>query len=187
PDLDFEMIWRTWGKITGMMGGYFIPNSIRSVSKVIFRRLVKNVPMLHDLVMPVSLKAYMRALALQDGVINRFELFMKDYDAFLCPVTLTPPFRHQEPDLRLIVFNIYRKPVRYQGKEYNYYMNTQSQTTPFNLMETPVLSMPLGINSQGLPVGIQVVGKRFTDFQLLKTAKLLAQYTSRFSYPCEKK
>lgn len=187
PDLDFYTIWRTWGRITGMMGGYFIPNMMRSVSTVIFRRLVRNVPMLRDLPRPVSLKEYMRALSIQDQAINRFERFMKDFDAFLCPVTLTPPFRHHEPDLRLFVFNIYRKPVKYRRKEYNYYMNTQSQTTPFNLMEAPVLSMPLGINSQKLPVGIQVAGKRFSDFRLLQTAKVLRRYTRKFSYPEEEK
>ena len=41
-------------------------------------------------------------------------------------------------------------------------------TCPFNLLpQLPALSLPAGIASNGLPVGLQIIGRRFSDEQVL--------------------
>lgn len=41
-------------------------------------------------------------------------------------------------------------------------------TCPFNLLpQLPALSLPAGIASNGLPVGLQIIGRRFADEQVL--------------------
>lgn len=44
-------------------------------------------------------------------------------------------------------------------------------TVPANLTGVPALSVPMGLDSQGLPAGMQFFGKNFTEKQLLKVAK----------------
>ncbi|RJG04769.1 amidase [Noviherbaspirillum cavernae] len=38
---------------------------------------------------------------------------------------------------------------------------------PFNLTQQPALSLPLGFNSQGLPFGLQIAGRKYQDNQVL--------------------
>lgn len=43
--------------------------------------------------------------------------------------------------------------------------------------------MPIGLGQSGLPVNIQVAGKRYSDRRLLQVAKVLDDYTDKFQYP----
>jgi amidase len=45
--------------------------------------------------------------------------------------------------------------------------------------------MPIGLGSSGLPVNIQVAGKRYSDRRLLKVAKVLDSCTDKFLYPLQ--
>jgi Asp-tRNA(Asn)/Glu-tRNA(Gln) amidotransferase A subunit family amidase len=65
-------------------------------------------------------------------------------------------------------------------------MATQAYTTPFTLTESPVLALPIGLSGQQLPIGIQVVGKRYEDFRLLRIGKILNQYIDSIAYPLNK-
>jgi Asp-tRNA(Asn)/Glu-tRNA(Gln) amidotransferase A subunit family amidase len=41
-------------------------------------------------------------------------------------------------------------------------------TCPFNMLpQLPALSLPVGLASNGLPVGLQIVGRRFADEHVL--------------------
>jgi aspartyl-tRNA(Asn)/glutamyl-tRNA(Gln) amidotransferase subunit A len=42
---------------------------------------------------------------------------------------------------------------------------------PFNLSEQPALSLCCGFTQGGLPVGLQIVGKRFDDAGVLRVAR----------------
>jgi aspartyl-tRNA(Asn)/glutamyl-tRNA(Gln) amidotransferase subunit A len=44
-------------------------------------------------------------------------------------------------------------------------------TVPFNMSEQPAASINCGYTSQGLPVGLQIVGKRFDDLGVLQVAR----------------
>jgi len=64
-------------------------------------------------------------------------------------------------------------------------MATQAYTTPFTLTENPVLSMPISLSKDSLPIGVQVIGKRYSDFRLLKIGMVLHNYAEQFKYPLE--
>ena len=72
-------------------------------------------------------------------------------------------------------------------KEVPYYIATQAYTTIFSVTENPVLSMPIALDSNGLPIGIQVVAKRFQDYKLLEIGKILNEYADKMVYPLQKK
>jgi aspartyl-tRNA(Asn)/glutamyl-tRNA(Gln) amidotransferase subunit A len=46
-------------------------------------------------------------------------------------------------------------------------------TIPANLAGIPAISIPAGTDSQGLPIGLQLMGPRFGDAGLLSTAGAL--------------
>jgi aspartyl-tRNA(Asn)/glutamyl-tRNA(Gln) amidotransferase subunit A len=52
-------------------------------------------------------------------------------------------------------------------------------TYPFNMTQQPAISVPVGFTSDGLPVGLQIVGPRHSDDLVLAVAKLLEDVRPR--------
>jgi aspartyl-tRNA(Asn)/glutamyl-tRNA(Gln) amidotransferase subunit A len=50
-------------------------------------------------------------------------------------------------------------------------------TCPFNLTGQPAISLPCGLDSQGLPVGLQIVGRSFDEETVLRVAHAYEQAT----------
>ncbi len=48
-------------------------------------------------------------------------------------------------------------------------------TYPFNLTGQPAITIPVGLTSAGLPVGIQLIGRRFEDGLVLQVARAIEQ------------
>jgi aspartyl-tRNA(Asn)/glutamyl-tRNA(Gln) amidotransferase subunit A len=46
-------------------------------------------------------------------------------------------------------------------------------TVPYNMSEQPAASVPWTASSDGLPIGVQVIGRRFDDVGVLKLSRLL--------------
>ena len=47
----------------------------------------------------------------------------------------------------------------------------------------PTLVIPMGLNKEGLPIGLQIVGARYSEPELLHFAKLLKPFTPGFTLP----
>ena len=130
-------------------------------------------PTLRKTVGPISVATYMQDLAVQDDCIEQLESFLDHYDAWLVPVTATPVFRHLEPTRRLAEVPIYDTPLQVGNKTLPYWVATISFATVFSLTESPVVTLPIGRDQDGMPIGIQVVGRRFSDMELLEIAKTI--------------
>ncbi|PYX61496.1 MAG: hypothetical protein DMG73_03375 [Acidobacteria bacterium] len=50
-----------------------------------------------------------------------------------------------------------------------------SLTYPFNLTGLPAATVPCGFTSEGLPVGLQIVGPRFSDASVLRASAAFEQ------------
>ncbi len=48
-------------------------------------------------------------------------------------------------------------------------------TFPFNLTGNPAASIPCGFTTDGLPVGLQIVGRRFDDVSVLQASAAFEQ------------
>ena len=183
PDLDFHLAWKTWGSFVGMQGGYNKSNFIKCLGLPFTKGVLKNVPMHQNIVKPTSVEKYMAAMNIQDTMINKMENFLSIHDVFICPVSAVTAFNHHAPSKSYRNFSIYNSPIKVNSEELHYYMATQAFTTPFTLTESPVLALPIGLSEQLLPIGVQVIGKRYEDFKLLQIGKILNSYLQKLAYP----
>ena len=58
-------------------------------------------------------------------------------------------------------------------------------TVPANLAGLPAISVPAGLSADGLPLGLQIIGRAFDEETVLRVADVLesaAQFTYRPSY-----
>ena len=54
---------------------------------------------------------------------------------------------------------------------------------PFNLTGHPVVVIPIGFTQDGLPIGMQIVGKRWKEMELLSIAEKLDEIIGDFRNP----
>jgi amidase len=90
---------------------------------------------------------------------NRVREFLAGRDLLITPTSATPPFPLEQPH----VLEINRQPV---GKA----MQRSYLTYAFSVLGLPAISIPCGFTRQGLPVGLQIVGKRRGEAAVLRAA-----------------
>jgi len=84
--------------------------------------------------------------------------FFEKYDLLLTPTAATPAFEHG---------------VLYPSVIDGVTVDRQASsvfTYPFNLTGQPAISVPCGFTKSGLPIGLQIVGRRFDDVGVLRAA-----------------
>jgi len=88
---------------------------------------------------------------------DKMRVFFEEYDLLLTPTLAVPPFKigGSAPDSIAGA----RGPVDWITFTY-----------PFNLTGQPAASVPCGWTEEGLPVGLQIVGRRFDDATVLRAA-----------------
>lgn len=97
-------------------------------------------------------------LALQ----SRFLAFFETYDFLLAPTVQVLPFNAQIEYVTEI-----------NGIEMQSYIDWMQSCSIISLTGFPALSLPLGFSRQGLPVGVQIIGKPHAETAVLQLAKTL--------------
>ncbi|WP_095200951.1 amidase [Mesorhizobium carmichaelinearum] len=118
---------------------------------------------------PTSVSSWFEALARRDKSVLAWDQFFDSYDALLCPVAMTTAFPHCEPGT----------PIKVDGKDQSYWM-LPAYGAVFNYSSHPALAMPCGEDRYGLPIGLQLVGKRWSESRLLGIAAAIEPFTGGF-------
>lgn len=121
---------------------------------------------------PPSFAQYLEALHQRDQAIQAWEQFFASWDVLLCPAAMITAFPHCEPGAALEV----------DGQEQMYWA-ISGHTVLFNYTGHPALVLPYTHDAQGLPIGIQLVGKRWDEARLLAIAQALVAVTEPFRRP----
>ncbi|MEU5754103.1 amidase [Streptomyces sp. NPDC047829] len=99
-----------------------------------------------------------------------------EFDAVVCPVTPTPAFPHDHhPDPR-------ERRIDVDGVAYPYFDQLVWAGLP-TMPGLPATAVPAGVSSEGLPVGVQIIGPMFEDRTPLRLAELLDRETGGFRAP----
>ncbi len=98
----------------------------------------------------------------QTRIYRRFVALMEQVDILICPACSVSPFPHEQ----LYVAEI-------NGKKMDTYMRWLAITYGITMTTHPVALLPCGVDSRGLPFGIQVVGRYQGDAELLRVAHSL--------------
>ena len=99
--------------------------------------------------------------------------FLTNWDAYICPVSSITAFPHQAKG----------KPIEVNRIKLPYNTACGGYTILFNFTGHPVVVIPIGQSQAGLPIGVQIVGKRWQDLELLEIAKNIGKTTGSFHQP----
>jgi amidase len=121
---------------------------------------------------PTTLAQYLEALDTRDQSIVAWERFFEKWDALLCPPAMVTAFPHCEPG----------SPLPDDGQEVIYWM-VSAHGTLFNYTGHPAVTLPHTRDRAGLPIGVQLVGKRWGDAHLLAMAQVVSEVTGGFQRP----
>ncbi|SFI29118.1 Asp-tRNA(Asn)/Glu-tRNA(Gln) amidotransferase subunit GatA [Planctomicrobium piriforme] len=103
---------------------------------------------------------YLKAMKVRRLIANDFADAFKQVDVVLTPTSPTPAFRIGElsaDPLQMYLNDIY--------------------TIGANLAGIPALSLPCGLSSKGLPIGLQLLAPAFEESRLLRAARMFEKAT----------
>jgi Asp-tRNA(Asn)/Glu-tRNA(Gln) amidotransferase A subunit family amidase len=102
------------------------------------------------------------AQAAHGALYRRFLEFMDTCDVLLCPVTGAPAFAKET-----------LAPTMIDGTPARTYFHWLAPSYGITLTAHPAISIPCGVDGNGLPFGLQIVGRRGEDRRLLGIAAAL--------------
>ncbi|SET39117.1 aspartyl/glutamyl-tRNA(Asn/Gln) amidotransferase subunit A [Oceanobacillus limi] len=103
---------------------------------------------------------YKKAQQVRTLIKNDFDKIFENYDVVIGPTTPTPAFKVGEKiDDPLTMYA------------------NDILTIPVNLAGVPGISVPCGLSEEGLPIGLQIIGKHFDEGTVYRTAHAFEQAT----------
>jgi amidase len=107
-----------------------------------------------------------RATRLLAALAERINTFFESFDVLACPVSQVPPFEIGLDWVHEI-----------DGVPQHTYLDWMRSAYLISATGLPAISVPAGFTPQGLPVGLQLVGQRRGDWDLLSVAHAFEQAT----------
>jgi len=107
-----------------------------------------------------TLDEYISSWMERDRLSEELSSWMNDVPLLIAPVGATPAFKHDT--LKLTVGG--SKLSAFRAFSY-------SQT--FNVFDMPSVTVPAGVSSEGLPIGVQIVGRPFEEDTVLTAAAIV--------------
>jgi amidase len=174
---DYEEAWFVAGACLGTINTLFQPPLMQQIRKLIspLLSLSGGHPLQRGLYTGASLKpqTVQDMLKKREVLIEECETFLTKWDAWICPVFPTPAFAHRKADA----------PIEVDGKPFSQLLANLLHNIIFNVTGHPVVTIPIGLTAQGLPVGLQVIGRRWYELALLDTAGQIASQTDGYQSP----
>ncbi len=109
---------------------------------------------------PLTAETLLEAWTRRDTLRAEFLVQMRKYPIVICPAAALPAFRHDERSWQI------------EGKTVDY-LDAWSYTEWFNLLGNPAAVVPVGQSPEGLPIGVQIVGRPWEEEQVLAVVAVL--------------
>ncbi len=112
----------------------------------------------------LSAEQIARATAQRAQLWERMRAFMDRYEFFVLPTTQALPFDIRQPYVTEI-----------EGVKMDSYIDWMRSCFYITMVETPAISLPCGFTPEGLPIGLQIVGRHRDEWGLLQMAYAFEQ------------
>jgi amidase len=110
-----------------------------------------------------------RAESLRTELYQRLRAFLEKYEFLLAPVSQLPPFPVEA-----------EYPTEIAGVKMTNYLDWMKSCYYITITSHPAISVPAGFTPDGLPVGLQIVGRYRDDFGVLQLARAFEAETQVF-------
>jgi len=98
---------------------------------------------------------------------RRFQSFLSNYEYFILPTTQLPPFDVDTP-----------WPTEINSVHFTNYIDWMKSCWYISATGNPAASVPAGFTPEGLPVGLQIVGRDKQDFSVLQLSHAFEEATN---------
>lgn len=119
---------------------------------------------------PLTGETLLDAWIRRDAARAKFLEQMRTYPILLCPAAAIPAFRHGERSWTI------------EGRTVEYF-DAWSYTEWFNLLGNPAAVIPVGPSPEGLPIGVQIVGRPWEEEHVLSVATALERECGAWKIP----
>ena len=106
----------------------------------------------------------------RDELRTQFLAQMRVFSVIVCPVAAIPAFRHGERSWQV------------EGQEVRY-LDAWSYTEWFNLLGFPACVVPVTRSAEGLPIGVQIVGRPWEEDLVLQVAAAIEARVGGYQAP----
>jgi len=120
---------------------------------------------------PMTLEKFLSTWFSRDGLRASVLAEMIDFPIVLAPVAAMPAFEHDHQGGFVI-----------EGTDVEY-LHAFSYCQAYNLLGFPVVVVPCGRSPEGLPIGVQIVGRPFEEETVLAAAALLEESLGGYQRP----
>ena len=107
---------------------------------------------------------YLKAQRAKTIIMERVAMKLREVDALVVPTNPS------------VAPKIDQETITIDGREYPAFQVLTENTYPFNLLGLPAISIPAGF-SDGMPVGLQIVGSHWREDVILKVGDAFQQVT----------
>jgi len=119
---------------------------------------------------PLSAVDLLNTLLMRDALRGAFLARMENFPILLCPVCAIPAFQHGERNWTV------------EGRKVEY-LKAMSYSQWFNLLGNPAAVVPVGKSPEGLPIGVQIVGRPWDEEAVLTMAAKIEEACGGFCPP----
>jgi len=164
-----EQARRLWWEFFGRAGGMILEPLLRGHESELspllreFRGWTNGEP-------PHTGESLLAAWLGRDEVREKILLQMRKYPVLICPAAAIPAFRHGEREWLV------------EGKTVKY-LDAWSYCEWFNLLGFPAAVVPMGYSDEGLPIGVQIVGRPWQEEIVLEVAAKLEEERGPWAAP----
>jgi amidase len=185
PKFDLSNIFELYGRMAGYVNRYAQPAdryNLRRSAKLLWRTATQGDRKLRHLgnysrfiptMFNPSLKGYFQTLTERDRFIAEMDADLEPWDVWICPVAATTAFTHRPAWSAIDI----------DGRSYPHAVANGIYLLPFNVSGHPAVVIPIDQTQAGLPIGIQLVGKRWREMELLSIVQEIDNVIGDFRQP----
>ncbi|MBN2723780.1 MAG: amidase [Deltaproteobacteria bacterium] len=173
PNIELKSLWNTYGQLFGMMALSELPWIIRKVISTLSFTFKDEISRSFAKGATSAVLDYFKIIELRKEFITILDNYFDNYDALIMPVTSSPAVLHRK-SMKI------HTPINVNKKNIPGNIAVTGFTSIFNLTGHPVVTIPIGLSHDGLPLGIQIISRLGDDYRLLDISSKLFKFTNGF-------